>query len=48
MKTKVKDVSTIEGGVSAQSIMFIGCLKTARKHAISAQLINLKLMVSFF
>ena len=36
------------GNLSVEVVIVHGCLKTARKHAISAQLRNLKLLVSFF
>ena len=39
-------MSAIGGGVTVQSGMFSGCLKTARNHVISVKLLNLKLLVS--
>ena len=47
-KTGIADVRSIELGVTVQSIILPGCLKTARNHVISVQLVNLKLLVSFF
>ena len=46
-KTGIADVRSIELGVTVQSIILPGCLKTARNHVISVQFGNLKIMVRF-
>ena len=41
-KTGIADVRSIELGVTVQSIILPGCLKTARNHVIGVQLVNSK------